>query len=128
MSSFVYLSTFHLGPSFGTVENITNLRYDDDDDDEDGADGDAADDQDEELNNLDDSEDEDDDYDVYETVRARSDLKVDIAGLLAAGSAANENLSYPNPAVRELEVFLHPKKAITPETATDTVSLHGRNL
>ena len=122
LSSFVYLSTFHLGPSFGTVEDITNLRYDDDDDDVE-ANGDV-DDQDEELNNLDDSDDEDDDYDVYETVRARSDLKVDIAGLLAAGGAANENLLDAHPAVKELEVVLKPKKAITPEptTTTDIVS------
>lgn len=121
LSSFVYLSTFHLGPSFGTVEDITNLRYDDDD--EDGDMNGDADDQEEELNNLDDSDDEDDDYDVYETVRARSDLRVDIAGLLAAG----ENLAAPSPAVKELEVVLKPKKAITPEPATEIVSTIARN-
>ncbi|XP_028967901.1 uncharacterized protein LOC100903228 [Galendromus occidentalis] len=121
LSSFVFLSTFHLGPSFGTVEDITNLRYDDD---EEGAIEDEGDDQEDELNNLDDdSEDEDDDYDVYETVRARSDLKVDIAGLLAAGSSANETTSAPNPALREFGVVLHPKKAITPDPSTDISAL-----
>ncbi|XP_022666975.1 uncharacterized protein LOC111252791 isoform X2 [Varroa destructor] len=131
LSSFVYLSTFHLGPSYGTVEDITNLDYDD----EDEADG--------ELYGLtadsasDDDSEEEEDYDVYETVRARSDLRIDITGLLAAsggvstagtgtvhveaGSAAGGEVktnadgpAAPVQGAKGLEVILQPKKAVTP--------------
>lgn len=124
LSSFVYLSTFHLGPSYGTVEDITNLDYDDNEDD-----------MDEELNGIgadsESGEESEEDYDVYETVRARSDLKINIAGLLAAsggtaasgppaecgGTVANEvggDTSIPPQGAKGLEIILQPKKSITP--------------